>query len=170
MPEVSPIRAAYFNWLYYRSFRVFDLDSQESFSRLCSHLHSVNFKPLVPNDDNRRADGEMLRDDFLDGRPEAGLQDLQDLYGLGDATMFEMLTALSKRANDIVEIDDGPPGWFRAFLKNLGLWQYNDADYNPRNSWRIDKILDDLNNRNYRSSGKGGIFPLKIPNRDQRII
>ena len=36
------------------------------YSRLLAQLHGVEFYSLVPNDDNRGADGEQLRNNYID--------------------------------------------------------------------------------------------------------
>ncbi len=159
---------AYFDWLYRQCFRIRDLESPLSYSMVCKIMHDTEFTPLVPNDENREHDGRELRDEFVDllnGRTAASRR---EIHSLGNASVFEVLVALSRRANFIAGI--GPDQWFRTFLSNLGLLKYSDEAYDPRDSLEIIHILEKFNRRAYTRNGRGGIFPLRKARDDQRQI
>jgi len=162
------LRAAYFDWLYRLNFPVRDPDSPMSFVYLCANMHSVRFRALVPNDVNRASEGEALRDEYINTLRDVDIFQLNALYSMGDASIFEMLIGLSRRADFIVEI--GPPFWLMTFIENLGLRRYDDEAYVQTDSSRIKKILHIFNERKYRPDGHGGIFPLQRADRDQRKI
>lgn len=162
------LKTDYFDWLYSLVFRVRDMESEISFVTVCDHLHSIQFNDVVPNDDNRTAYGLLLRDEF------AGLHRLtkagyDELWSLGPkATLFEMLIGLARQADFMVTV--GLEIWFREFLENLDLLKFSDARFREQDTVKIMRILRTFNDRRYRSNGKGGIFPLKLPNQDQRPV
>jgi hypothetical protein len=161
------IGTIYFNWLYNQVVGVWDVNSPVSYIGVCTHLHAIEFDDRVPNDDNRRKEGEELRDEFIAAHSEIiEIEEYTELVGLGRASLFEMLIALARRADYIVEV--GPRTWFKSFLDNLGLTRYNDARHRPQDDVRIERILRTFNQRTYSRTGKGGLFPLKDPKSDQR--
>jgi hypothetical protein len=161
------MRARYFNWLYDQVFRVRDEESPISYVMVCTQMHAIHFNDSVPNDDNRTRDAEQLRYEFISTFRGVEVQDFADLHSLGKSTIFEVLIGLARRCDYIVEI--GPAQWFRIFLENLGLMKYSDANFVPRDSLRIDRILRTFNDRTYSPSGRGGLFPLSQNNgNDQR--
>jgi hypothetical protein len=166
---VDPIRFAYFDWLYHQSFEVNDIRSPKSYFFLCSALHEVIFKPLIPNDDNRAADGINLREAFARSlRTPSNRAIMNNLLSMGDATIFEMMTALAKRADYIVSY--GPEDWFMRFLINLNINRSSDPRWSPTFERKTAAILEVLNERRYAPNGKGGLFPLDRPRRDQREV
>jgi hypothetical protein len=160
------IKILYFDWLYNQVFEVRGMGSPNSYTVVCNHLHSVQFNDRVPNDDNRSAEGEELRDEFISTLKGIDIEDYTELYSLGKCTLFEMLIALARRADYIAEKGTGI--WFRTFLSNLGLICYNDASFIPADGARITAILRKFNERRYTRSGKGGLFPLREAREDQR--
>jgi hypothetical protein len=161
------MRARYFNWLYDQVFRVRDEESPISYVMVCTQMHAIHFNDSVPNDDNRTRDAEQLRYEFISTFRGVEVQDFADLHSLGKSTIFEVLIGLARRCDYIVEI--GPAQWFGIFLENLGLMKYSDANFVPRDSLRIDRILRTFNDRTYSPSGRGGLFPLGQNNgNDQR--
>lgn len=163
------LQLAYFEWLYSLVFRDNDPESELSYTNVCEQLHEIPFRDMIPNDDNRKVEGIRLRDEFI-SQYRATRMDRSQLCSMTDdeASLFEMLVALSRRANFIVNV--GLEIWFREFLGNLGLLEYSDARYHPRYIPRITRALRKFNDRRYNAAGKGGIFPLKMPNRDQRQV
>jgi hypothetical protein len=163
------IQQAYFRWLYSLCFKILDTDSPLSYSMVCTHLHEMEFTPMVPNDDNRAIEGAALREEFIDILNGMTVDAYAELHALGPATLLEMLIALSRHASFISQHD--PDIWFRKFLDNLGLLGYSDDVYRPRDIVSIRQILRRFNARQYTRSGRGGIFPLRgRPRRDQRRI
>lgn len=62
--------------------------------------------------------------------------------------------------------------YFWQMVKNLGLYQYDDASYGSilDAGEKVRMILNIFLNREYRYSGEGGLFPLADPDRDQRDV
>lgn len=162
------IKAAYFNWLYDQVLTVRDPDSPISYVYVCMVMHSMPFMDNVPNDDNRTAEGIELREEFTATLRNLSLDEYTDLHSMGDrSSIFEMLIALCRRCNYMVEIGD--QAWFWKFLENLGLIRYSDSRYRERDRIRITRILETMNERKYDKSGIGSLFPLKRPGgKDQR--
>lgn len=162
------IRSIYFEWLYAKAFKVRDLESSDSYLTVCSHLHSVEFWDGVPNDDNRRIEGEELRDEFVSNTSMVDAEDYAKLYSNGRASVLEMLIALAKRADYEVEL--GTPEWMRIFLENLDLLKYSDARVRVSHRTVIERIIRIFNQRQYERNGQGGIFPLQRSRKDQRTV
>ncbi len=169
--EPWSIREAYFSWLYPKVVKVRDLGSSESYIIVCNHMHSVKFRDNVPNDDNRTADGLELRNQFISSLP-ADVIDFGDyaiLHRMGNkASVLEVLIGLALRAETTTSIS--PETWFRTFLDNLGLSYFGDSLVSSRDTFRIGRIIRTFNTRAYSSNGKGGIFPLKNAENDQRTV
>ena len=162
----SPQYRRYFNWLYDQVFPVRDIESPLSYSVVASHMHSITFKDLVPNDHNRAADGTALRDEFLEAATRNPVSDVSPSYP--DASIFEVLVAFSKRLEFNLNITQQQ--WFEMWTRNLGLHRYSDEYCIRRSNSKISKILEKFNDREYEYDGKGGIFPLRYPERDQRKV
>jgi hypothetical protein len=162
------VRKAYFEWLYYQAFEVLDVESPLSFSVVCAHLHSVQFNDRVPNDDNRTAMGEELRDEFISTLSRIPIEDYAEMQDLGKCSLLEMMIALSRRAEYNSSISS--PDWVKIFIENLGLTKYADSRWVPRDDLKISRILRTMNERTYSESGKGGLFPLEHPEKDQRDV
>lgn len=167
----------YFDWLYdqtqlpgSRSEVILADGSRplQSYKILCDHMHRISFHATVAYDDNRAADGKSLRLDFLRelrGKPTD--DDLNDfLYPA--PTILEVLVGLTHRCVNWAGRAQG--FWFWLFMQNLGLHTYTDDVYNFRDTQYIDRKLMKFNNRRYNANGKGGLFPLKLPDNDQRQV
>jgi hypothetical protein len=166
--ERKSIKQLYFDWLYSQAFRSRGDDSPVSYVAVAVRMHSIHFIDRVPNDDNRSAEGEELRDEFISTLSGIDIEDYTELYSLGKATILEVLVAFSRRCDYYVDV--GPRVWIMAFLDNLGLTKYSDSRYRDRDAFRIDKILRTMNERKYDRTGQGGLFPLKNPENDQRKV
>jgi hypothetical protein len=164
--EENPLPSRYFRWLYDRVLPILEADHYSSYGTVCSRMHDIPFKALVPNDENRVADGAELRNLFLESCGGEPLDRVHVMYP--DATIFEVLVALAKRANCMIEM--GEHEWFCIFLKNLRLDVYNDWYCLNHTTGRIETILRRFNDRNYLPSGRGGLFPLNRPMLDQRHV
>lgn len=129
-----------------------------SYVDLFTCLHNKEFTCFVANDDNRVADAFELRREFWgEGRP---------LPRTG-VSVLEVIVALSRR----LEFNGGgnQERWAWVLIKNLGLHRYDDPITEPYRDL-IDAALDALINRTYRPNGKGGFFPLKYAEEDQRQV
>lgn len=172
--EYDSIVSEYFSWLC-------DLaginNSMHSYFLLASKLHELVFYYTdIKHDKNRATDGLKLRDDFLD---EKFPEDNYDYYLASryinehPCTVFEMLIALAYRISETVIFDEEDYDgvyWFWKMIENLGIDIYNDDDYYDLNPDDIERIIDNLLDRNYEYNGEGGLFPLIRPETDQRDV
>ena len=167
----------------------FDMDiSQDYFSWLCDlvcieqgdfsykllarDLHSVSFISLVPHDENRAMDGLTLRDEYLEQVNYPKYIGFDD-----DCSVLEMLIGLARRMNfetDSPKFDaneDSTTSWFWLLIDNLGLSGYDDEHYVELNGMKkVPRIIENWLERNYRSDGYGGLFPLNHTSEDQRNV
>lgn len=161
---------AYFEWLYDQAHRERGENSPLTYTIVSGLMHGIIFNDSVPNDDNRSADGRELRDRFLEENKETFKRFGPDEWNFysSPCTFFEMLVALCYRCDFQVEL--GVSNWFYIFIQNLNLKQYADNDYAVKDKGKITRVLNIVNNRTYRPSGSGGLFPLREPKQDQRKI
>lgn len=127
-------------------------------------LYQKEFTWFVHNDDNRVEDGKELREDFLD---ETGTERDRDWMEQG-CSMLEMLIALSRRA--AFEADEEPFEWFWILIDNLELRPFVDEAFTDDFNVDVDVILDRVIDRTYEPDGRGGLFPLRHADRDQREV
>lgn len=156
----------YFEWLYSHIGAVGNRNPARSHWKLARQLYIKEFVWLVPNDDNRVADGRDLRDEFL---AQTGTDEVdRDWMDLG-CSMLEMMIALARRAS--FECDQkAPDEWFGLMLHNIGLDKYSDARYTPDIAQDVDETLDRVIYRTYEPTGHGGLFPLSHTYHDQRQV
>lgn len=150
----SALENLYFKWLCAKVFYMQHYATTPSllYWKLFRELHSTEFVWLILGDDNRAADGIELREEFL---IEADIPDDPAWRAIG-CSVFEMMIAFARRA----EFQTGMPAkeWFWEFLGNLGLSEYNDANFS---STQIATILENLVWRLYGPKGEGSMFPLR---------
>lgn len=135
---------------------------------VCRLMHQVVFTPLVPFDDNRVAVAAGLRDEFRDFAGSLGPAEMAELTE-PPCSVFEVLVGLAMQA-DAQQIPLTVPVWFNIFIENLGLDRYTDEHISGGGAFQVEKIINKFNNREYRPDGRGGIFPLKHPQNDQRTV
>ena len=164
----KPLDELYFVWLYSQVGDPEIENPVRTYWRILRQLYTKEFVWIIPNDDNRLADGIELRYEFVD---QSGLKDVDpDWIHLG-CSMLEILVGLSRRLS--FECEGEPRVWFWQLINNLGLWRYNDKRYDAKpdiSEKVIDTILDRVIWRNYNIDGKGGLFPLKAAREDQRYV
>jgi len=162
----APLDELYLRWLYSQVLPLETTNTSRSFWSLLGQLYSKEFVWIVANDDNRLEDGRYLRHEFLE---EEGLNADHEWAGLG-CSMLEMLVGLSRRV--AYQLDGEPRYWFWELLGNVGLDRCNDRAYKSNKKWEedVDEVLDRLIWRNYEADGRGGLFPLKHPDKDQREV
>lgn len=153
----------YFEWLYKKIGVVSNRNPNKSYWELARHLYRTPFFWVVPNDDNREADGKDLRNEFI---LECDIQDIEVNWLQIDCSVLEMLIALAGLAafNSVGEAGD----WFRKFLDNLRLRSFTDAAWNREAAAQTTKTIERLVDRTYNSRGVGGLFPLRNAEKDQR--
>jgi hypothetical protein len=152
------ITTRYFDWLY-------DQIQGGSYVLLCQIMHETTFRVLVDYDENRVGDANELRRNFMTLTRIEPL-DEADL-ALPDATIFEVLVCLARRAED----QTGLPmqAWFGMFIENLGLRPFIDENFAQHRGQAV-RALHRFNDRLYRPNGQGGLFPLRSPRGDQRHV
>ena len=159
----KPLDELYFEWLYRQVASVDQKNTSKTFWLLLREFYKKEFIWIVPNDINRSEDGKELRYEFVDAL-ELESVDI-DWIELG-CSMLELTIGLARRLS--FEVEGEPRRWFWHLLANVHLDASNDK--NPRPPHEIDEILDDIIWRNYRLDGKGGFFPLRSPNENQKRV
>lgn len=163
MTELEPLEHLYFNWLCAKVIYIRNQTPSTTYWKLLKTLHQTEFAWLMSGDDNRAEDGLELRREFL---LAADIPDHQDWRRNPPCSVLEMLIAFSRRT----EFQTATPArdWFWEFIENLGL-RYSD-DGSEMTPGEIQDILDPFIWRTYDYNGRGGMFPLERPHRDQRRV
>ena len=126
-------------------------------------LFNEKFVYKIPKDDNRAADGLDLRERWRKG-----------FHYNAPCSVLEMLIALAYRMDfNISEVGEPekPGKWFWEMIENLRLEEFTgrksiDKDVMFQNM----SILDTWLQRTYHPNGRGGLFPLRNPQKDQRKV
>lgn len=152
----------YLSWLYGQVADVRTRKSSKTYWDLFRQLYSTEFVWLIPNDDNRAADGKELRREWA---AEVGINPDPEWLAL-ECSFLEMLIGLSRRIS--FETDEEPEYWFWHLLDNLGLHGFNDrSHYSPEEvQTRINTVIM----RTYDPDGCGGLFPMQRTREDQREV
>lgn len=158
-----PLEELYFQWLYGKVAPVQVSNPSRTYWGLFKKLHTKQFYWIIPNDDNRAEDGRALRLRFLDEEKEPPPDDSWMELG---CSMLELLIGVSERL--AFEGDGEVEKWFWELMENLELEQYNDNSGFPEEV--VEEVLDDVIYRTYEEDGRGGLFPLKEPDQDQRGV
>jgi len=130
-------------------------------------LFTKEFVWIIPNDDNRVEDGRDLRYRFLE---ENHIIDVDPNWmGLG-CSFLELLLGLANRLE--FEAERTAREWFWELMSNSGLAPFDDAEYqeNKHAAKQVDEVTDRIIWRTYDFDGRGGLFPLKEPQQDQRDV
>ena len=138
---------------------------------LAIHLHTKEFIPIIENDDNRAKDGIELRKRYA--LYCSAYSDYSCLM-TKPCSFLEMFVALAMNIDSDIMCSpyddfDRSQNWFWVMMDNLGFEQFNDANWDAKALEYVTNKLDDLNKRHIGADGSGGIFPLKNPQKDQRI-
>jgi hypothetical protein len=154
----EPIENDYFNWL---CAKVLD-PTQQIYRKLLWVMHHTEFVYTHPMDQNRAMDGLELRTYFVD---ETGISP-DPSWPVTGCSVFEMLLALTRHTEFQTEMSARE--WFWLMVQNLNLDEYRhvseeDVPY-------IQDVLERFIWRTYSDDGRGGIFPLRWPKRDQRGV
>lgn len=164
MSDSPTLDERYFVWLYSELADETDRDPTDSHWLLCERLHKIEFEWSVRNDQNRALDGLELRDEFHDSTGEPYLADWDQM----GCSMFEVMIALSRRAS--FQTGGAPSSWFWQMLSNLELKKYNDSVFHAAIGDAVEHMMRVIIRRDYEPSGRGGFFPLRDPERDQREV
>lgn len=173
MADKPTMAGEYFNWLYDQVYSVRDIDSPNSYTALCFQMDEIAFNHSVPNDVNRADDAVQFRFEFRENlirhRRIFSFEPWEwDKLIDAPPSVFEVLVALAGRA----AFEDGRQAsdWFAEFVANLKLGGYTDEAYEESDRSRVRRILVKFNERRYDMYGRGGIFPLREPQEDQRDV
>lgn len=123
-------------------------------------MHDKEFVWLIPNDDNRIADGLDIRHEFFMRYKNRAI------ISQG-CSVLEVMIGLSRRLAFMAGGTEEDWAW--ALLKNLGLDKMSGHIGRIR-AVQIDDILERLIWRTYDPDGCGGFFPLAWPRKDQREV
>jgi hypothetical protein len=138
------------------------------YNLLLSYLFETPFRwsYKIPTDANRAKDGQLLRDRYANDTGDYILyEDKRER-----CNVLEMMVALSIRIEEDITGepgDDHPERWFWEMIENLGLNKFSDRSFDER---RVNDILNKWMLRSFRDNGEGGLFPLKHPLKDQRLV
>ena len=163
------IRNDYFEWLYNlvcggRYVR------DNSFRKLLSWLHDVEFTYHLRSDADRACDGVSLRYRFA-------LQSETDDYSYmtdcldGPCSILEMMIALAIRCEETIMADprfgDRTGQWFWKMIVNLGLGSMTDTRFDDD---YVADVIDIFMNREYEADGRGGLFTVRNCDYDVRDL
>lgn len=156
----------YYEWLISQ----IQVGGSRTYRDLYERLHNVEFVWTVPNDDNRLADGQELRIEFLNECTDISSKQITKFYRSVQegATFLEVVIALSRR----LEFNAGEmsaPAWAWKLLKNIGLNKMSDP-FDDEKARKVDEIVERVIWRQYDRNGKGGFFPLKFADKDQTKV
>lgn len=159
----EPLDELYFQWLY-RQVGKAGTNGSKTHWKLLRQLYSKEFVWVVPNDDNRVADGVQLRWLFV---AESQLERVDASWMNMGCSVLEMLLAVSHRL--AFEAEGRSVEWFWVLMKNLALDEFTDSNYDGF-IVEVDEILEKFIWRRYHADGRGGIFPLQDAVVDQRDV
>ena len=139
----------------------------KGYDLLLSYLFDTKFiwSYKIPTDANRAMDGQALRSRYANETGDYILYTDK----IEDCNVLEMLVALSIRIEeDIVAApgEENPGMWFWKMISNLGIAS-KDRAFSEK---RVSSILFSWMQRLYSEDGSGGLFPLKKPYKDQRLV
>lgn len=158
-PREQTIEEAYFEWLAAQAQPV---RGRQTYYDLHSVLFHKEFIEIVPNDDNRIADGLDLLGEFW---TEMGME-VESVEGRS-CSFLELVIGLSRRLSFVAGGD--PITWAWILLGNIGLHSVADP-LTTRGAVYVNEVCDRVIHRRYRADGVGGFFPLSYVEEDQREV
>lgn len=165
-----PLTGDYLHWLAPQIRGESDGHPGRTYDGLLAIMYEKEFVWIVPNDDNRKADGLDLRLDFCrenGNLVESSVGRFLDKDNPDPPCSFlEALIGLSRRLAWVA--GGNAPNWAWMLIFNLELHRMTDPL--GRKARRAHDILDACIWRNYAPNGAGGFFPLEQPIEDQRQV
>lgn len=134
-------------------------------------LYRTDFRWSIHNDDNRISDAIELRYNYQE---DCSVEEKELLELLNvPCSVIEVICGLAIRMDETLRDPEGAHvnRWFWELIDNLGLIDYTDEAY-EKGVWSqedVMKILDIFMDRTYDELGRGGLFPRKFCDKDQRI-
>lgn len=163
--STGTLEGRYLDWLYDRVVPFKSRTRNRTYRMLFQQLHDTIFVAIVPHDENRIADAQDLRYEYLaHNEAEQGDPD----WTRSPCSMLELLIILSRMV--AFELDEDLKPWFWHFLEILELEQFDDNYYNSQAKEVIQATLERVIWRTYAPNGEGGLFPLRRPGSDQRKV
>jgi len=173
-PELT---TEYFQWLGHK---IKVENANYSYWILAKVLFMKEFFWIVPNDDNRAADGIRLRERFAMNIGGAESHDILE----GPCRVLEMLVALAERFEDQLAGLTGPDHTARRFwemMRNCGLKLYSDQWFfknlgddddfpTGQAGMLVEQKINRVLERTYKPNGEGGLFPLKNTCKNQKRV
>lgn len=154
----------YFEWL---NDIVYDREYAEyvSYNKLLTYLHNIEFKYLIPMDQNRAEDGVDLRWRFsCERKHDIFYGDIE-----GPCSVLEMMVALAIRCEEGImddpAIGDRTGQWFWGMIVSMGLGGMHDYRFNQK---YVEDTVERFLNRDYEPNGKGGLFTIRRHDEDLR--
>lgn len=128
-----------------------------SFDKLLIRLHCIEFKYLIPMDEDRARDGVNLRWRYS---WERGYEHVPACLN-EPCSVLEMMIALSLYCEENI-MDDPNIGnrtgqWFWNMIVNMGLGGMVDRNFDKR---YVTEVVDRFLKREYEPNGKGGLFKI----------
>ena len=158
----------YFDWLCI-AVGVDKRNPKRSYLNMVTTFHEMEFRPVLPMDANRGADGLQLRVDFMNEHGPWG-----SAVNRGPCSFFEFLVALCKRMSFLMH-GEGNHGqtayYFWKLIDNLGLKKVSDDRWDYCNGqFFVEDAVWRVNERQYYDNGEGGLFPLRNPTSNQQNV
>lgn len=142
----------YFDWL---KWHIEPLTEAGDHDLLFHRLHQKGYYALLPDDENRLADGVELRNEYGE-RVNA-----EKLVIDTAPSVFEVMISLAKKMNYIYSplYKDSLVECFTMMLTNAGLMPFtNERYFELGGDIEVDRIIDRILNREYPKDGKGNFF------------
>lgn len=139
-----------------------------SYRKLLTYLHEVEFTYLIPNDADRACDGVSLRRRYaLLTNDYEYVMDCLD----GPCSVLEMMVALAIRCEETIMTDpkfgDRTGQWFWKMIVNLGLGSMADIRFDER---YVKEVVASFLKRDYEPNGRGGLFMIRNCKHDLRKV
>lgn len=160
----------YFDWMY-------DLvcknryTGPNSFRKLLSYLHSVEFRYGRINDGDRAQDGVGLRHRFARLTDDYGYDYVMECLGDEPCSVLEMILALAIRCEEGImddpRIGDRTGQWFWKMITTLGLGGMIDDRFDEG---LAEDIVQTFLDRKYSPDGRGGLFYVREAGCDIRRV
>ena len=141
---------------------------------LLEALYHTEFYSSVEMDINRVHDTRALRDEYITSyRDDPNIRTIPGDVYRQPTNVLEILLSLSDRIDNIVDVgiynndEDILNYWFWKMIENVGLDELDDVNWDTD---KYDEIIHRWLNRSYGRDGKGGLFPLKNPSKNQKHV
>lgn len=175
MTKTNNLNELYLNYLL----RLINADNyrEKSYTKLCSLLYKIPFKPILTLDNNRSYDVQsLIRETFIQSQSEWYRLENDELIMLPNLpiSFLELIISLAMRIDmdfmrEVNEVDNSRV-YFWIIIKNLGFLVYDDEHWGEDSIISIVNRLNIVQDRKYDFDGNGGLFPLKNAKEDQRNV